>query len=139
MHSPLKVWAERSLLLFTLVMVVLVYFYVTTPGLREIIRPYHCLFNQATGLLCPACGGTRAFSHLLSGRLILALKSNALALFILPLVIYGTVTAYRLVFDESFSPGDLKIAPFWLWSLLVLVIIFWIIRNLPLFNFLSPI
>ncbi len=139
MHSPLRIWAERSLLIFAVAMIVTVYFYVTTPDLRDLIRPHHCLFNQATGLLCPACGGTRALSQLLSGRLVLALNSNALAVFILPLVIYGTVTAFRLVFDHNFSPSDIRIAPFWLWSLLVLVIVFWIIRNLPLFSFLSPI
>ncbi len=139
MQSPLRIWAERSLFVFTVAMVILVYFYVTTPGLRELVRPHHCLFYQATGLLCPACGGTRAFSHLLGGRLVLALKSNALAVLMLPLAIYGTVTAYRLVFDANFSPSDIRIAPVWLWSLLVLVIGFWIIRNLPLFSFLNPI
>jgi len=139
LNSPARIWAERTLLAFALVMIVVVYFYVTTPGLRDLVRPHHCLFFQATGLLCPACGGTRAIGHLLNGHLLLALKSNALAVFSLPLIAYGTVTAFRLVFDRSFSPSDIKINPFWLWSIPVVIILFWIARNLPYLSFLSPI
>ncbi len=139
MNSFAKIWSERILLLFALAMIVLVYFYVTAPGLRELVRPHHCLFFQATGLLCPACGGTRAVGHLLNGHPILALKSNLLAVLSLPLAGYGTLIAARLVFDRNFGPGDIRISPFWLWSIPVLVIIFWIARNLPFFSFLSPI
>lgn len=138
MNSPLRIWAERTLFIFALAMIVVVYFYVTTPGLRDLVRPHQCLFLQATGLFCPACGGTRALGYLLDGRLQLALKYNALAVLSLPLVVYGTVTAFRLVFDRNYGPSDLKIAPFWIWSILALIIIFWIIRNLPYFSFLNP-
>lgn len=69
----------------------------------------------------------------------LALKSNLLAVLILPVVAYGTFTASRLVFDRNFGPSDIKIAPFWLWSMLAVLLLFWIIRNLPYFTFLSPI
>lgn len=31
---------------------------------------YPCLFHQITGLFCPGCGGTRAFTSLLQGRFI---------------------------------------------------------------------
>ncbi len=139
MNSPARIWAERTLLAFALVMIVVVYFYVTTPGLRDLIRPHHCLFFQATGLLCPACGGTRAIGHLLNGHLQLALKSNALAVFSLPLIFYGTLSAFRLVFDRSFNPSDIRINPFWLWIIPVVIVIFWITRNLSYFSFLSPI
>ncbi len=139
MNLHAKIWAERVLLIFVLVMIVLVYFYVTTPALREVIRPHHCLFYQATGLLCPACGGTRAIGHLFDGNLPLALKSNALAVFSLPAIACGVLAAFRLVFDPSYGPSDIRISPYWLWSLPVLIIIFWIVRNLTYFSFLSPI
>ncbi len=138
MNIPAKYWLERSLLLFTIVTIALAYVYVTTPGLREIVRPYHCLFFQATGLLCPACGGTRAMLHLLNGRLLLALESNVLAVLILPAISYGVIIVFRLAFDRKFTPADIKIAPFWLWSFLAAVILFWIIRNIPYFSFLGP-
>ena len=136
--KPVKRWAEWILLLFTLVTIVLVYFYVASPAFRDMVQPHQCLFSEATGLLCPACGGTRAIIHLLDGQLILALKSNLLAVLILPVIAYGTFTASRLVFDRNFGPSDIKIAPFWLWSLLAALLIFWIIRNLPHFSFLGP-
>ncbi len=139
MNISSKYSLEQVLLIILIIMVIMVFFYVTTPGLREVVRPYHCQFYQATGLLCPACGGTRALLHLFSGRFLLALKSNALAVLFFPVVLYGIITVFRLAFDRSFTPADIKIAPFLLWSILPLVIIFWLVRNLPSFSFLSPI
>ncbi len=139
MNSSVKIWAERTLLIFALVIIVVIYFYVTSPAMRDLVRPHQCIFSQATGLLCPACGGTRAIGHLLNGNLQLAFKSNALAVFSLPAILYGTVVAFRLVFDRRYGPSDIKISPYWLWSIPLLVILFWVARNLPFFSFLSPI
>lgn len=125
--------------MFAAVVMVLAYCYVSMPGLREVTRPYHCLFYQLTGLFCPACGGTRSIIHLLDGRLLLALKSNALAVIMLPVIGYGLATASRLALDRRFSPVDIKIAPFLVWSVLAVVIVFWIIRNLSFFSFLNPV
>lgn len=138
MRTNVKNWAEKSLFFFVVVTLVLGYFYVTSPALREAVSPYHCLFYQATGLLCPACGGTRAMIHLLNGRLFLALESNILAVLIIPVIIYGLITAFRLAFNKNFTAGDIRISPVWPWSMLALVIIFWIVRNIPAFSFLGP-
>jgi len=138
LKAPAKHWAERSLFIFIALMLILGYLYVISPSLREIVSPYHCLFYRATGMLCPACGGTRALIHLLNGRFILALKSNVLAVMIVPLVAYSSIIAFRLAFDRNFSAGDIKISPILPWSLLALVIIFWIVRNIPELSFLRP-
>lgn len=45
-----------------------------------------CPFNQATGLLCPGCGATRALSALLHGRFADALHWNALVVCLLPVL-----------------------------------------------------
>ncbi len=138
MGTQLKQRAELGLLLFVILAAVLVYYYVTEPALREVVSPYHCLFYRITGMLCPACGGTRAMIHLLDGRFLLALKSNALAVLALPLVVYGMVVVFRLAFDSRFGTGDVWIAPALLWSMPVIVVIFWIIRNIPGCAILRP-
>lgn len=40
-----------------------------------------CLFNRVTGLYCPACGGTRAFSALIHGHLLLSIRLNPIVLY----------------------------------------------------------
>jgi len=39
-----------------------------------------CLFKNATGLACPACGSTRSVSYLLQGELMMALQTNPVGL-----------------------------------------------------------
>ncbi len=138
MEKPLKVSVERGLMLFVLVLVAIIYLYITNAELRDLVRPHHCLFYQAAGMLCPACGGTRAMSHLFNGHFFLALKSNALAVFTVPLIFFTVFTAFRMVFDRCFTPAHIRIAPFWIWAYFVFVIIFWVVRNIPSFAFLRP-
>lgn len=45
-----------------------------------------CPFHQATGLLCPGCGGTRALAALLHGDLRAAWQLNGLVVLLLPAV-----------------------------------------------------
>ncbi len=131
-------WFERGLLLLSLAVLILVYLYVVNSELRELVRPHNCLLNQATGLLCPACGGTRAISLLLSGQILPALKSNFLAVFTLPLIFYALFLVFRLAFDRRFTPADIRIAPFWIWSYFVFVLLFWFVRNIPAMTLLRP-
>ncbi len=138
-NNPAHHWFERGVFIFLLIVVSAVILYVADQDLRDAVRPYHCLFYQLTGLLCPACGATRAMLHLFSGNIMLSLKSNALAVFILPLVAYALWLILRILFDKNYSIDDLKIAPFFIWSVFALILIFWVMRNIPYFSFLRPI
>jgi hypothetical protein len=130
---------ERGLFVIILLVVCAVILYVADQDLRDLVRPYHCLFYQLSGMLCPACGATRAMIHLFNGNILLALKSNALAVFILPLLTYALILIIRVIFDKNYSIYQIRIAPFFIWSLFVLVLVFWVVRNLPGFSFLRPI
>ncbi|MBW6463658.1 MAG: DUF2752 domain-containing protein [Bacillota bacterium] len=135
---PASPWLERGLLLLTLLILVMIYLYVITPALRELVRPDHCLFYRLTGMLCPACGGTRAVIHLFSGNILLAIKSNALIIFSIPLVIYMLFIMTRLVFDNSFTLDHIKFSPVWPWSAFAIIMFFWVLRNFEGFSFLRP-
>ena|SRR5690348_723402 len=95
-----------------------------------------CEFHQLTGLNCPGCGGTRAVYQLLHGHFLKALQDNALA------VLFLAGLAGRAVWFEIQTvrrrPAGSFLPPKFLWSLLIVAVVFTVLRNLPAFSFLSP-
>ena len=99
-----------------------------------------CMFHQMTGLDCPGCGGLRATHQLLHGHFRQALALNPLILILLPVLGWAF---FSMLWHQA--TGRALAHPFkhrgWLWTFLALVVVFGIVRNLPvpLFKNLSPI
>jgi len=56
-----------------------------------------CPFFEATGLLCPGCGGTRALAALLRGDIVGAWRLNALLVSLLPFAAaWGVLQLWRV-------------------------------------------
>ncbi|MDM7993081.1 MAG: DUF2752 domain-containing protein [Candidatus Fermentibacter sp.] len=90
-----------------------------------------CPFHELTGLFCPGCGSMRALDLLVAGRLSESLRSNALLTPSLVLILTGLAA-------EIVHPGR---APFRVGcrsslivgkAFLIAVVVFTVIRNLPL-------
>ena len=101
-------------------------------------RPGHypeCPLLWATGIYCPLCGGLRAVHDLTHLDLGAALDRN-------PLVVLGipfALLAWGLWAQRAFTGRRLGSFPTWLgWGLLVVLVGFGILRNLPGWSFLSP-
>lgn len=90
-----------------------------------------CVFHDLTGLYCPGCGSTRALYQLLHGNILLAIHDNVMAVLAIPFF------AYAAVRKESLS----TIHPYWIWGLFYTLIVFTILRNIPVapFTYLAPI
>ncbi|MGD0743679.1 MAG: DUF2752 domain-containing protein [Verrucomicrobiota bacterium] len=138
--SPPKIAAPPSLAFFAGTVVaatvlgsgaVLFFFNPSTHGFYPV-----CLFHKLTGLNCPGCGGTRAAYQLLHGRLLSALRDNAL--FILALAALTVRGAWFAARKICHQPATLVMPPKVLWAFLVLAVAFGVLRNLPPFSFLSP-
>jgi hypothetical protein len=87
-----------------------------------------CLFHKTTGLLCPGCGGLRAAHQLLHGHFAAAFHFNPL------LVILAPAAAGWLVWAKARQwrgERESLLKPWMLWLLLAIVLLFFILRNLP--------
>lgn len=106
--------------------------YSADPAAAPIYPP--CPFRALTGLYCPGCGTLRGLHQFLHGHVLTALDLNPLMVMLLPFIGYALVSyvSYNL-FGRSFP--QVFVHPFWIRMLLLAVLLFWIVRNIPIFPF----
>jgi len=98
-----------------------------------------CPFYFTTGIYCPGCGSQRATHQLLNFNFLGALSQNVLFAVGLILVGYNSIILiankyfHKNIYNYLYHPK----API---ILLIIIIAFWIIRNIPYypFNLLAP-
>ncbi|MDR1958048.1 MAG: DUF2752 domain-containing protein [Planctomycetaceae bacterium] len=97
-----------------------------------------CPFHTVTGLYCPGCGSMRACHYLLNGHFLWSLRCNPLAMTMLPLIFFLTVRWFWTSFLHRPFPFPYQNALYR--GVLVMVILFFLVRNLPLdaFDVLRP-
>ena len=97
-----------------------------------------CQFHQLTGLQCPGCGSTRAMHHLLNGRVVDALRSNAMLIGFMPVAAVVVVGGFR----RWWRGGEflLFIGGRLVWWAVGLMLAFSVVRNIPVrpFIYLNP-
>lgn len=90
-----------------------------------------CIFHEVTGLHCPGCGGTRAVISLVKLDFYQAFRYNMLIIIAIPFFILHVMCRY--IFKLKYR------IPNYVWyMLIVIVILFGILRNIPYFSFLAP-
>jgi hypothetical protein len=95
-----------------------------------------CVFHRLTGLECPGCGGLRAVHHLLHGEILTAFRFNPLVVVVLPfLVLWGI---RRWWCGPRVPPLSHRAQARWGWVAFGVLMVFWIVRNLPLAMFQLP-
>lgn len=98
-----------------------------------------CVFHSVTGLYCPGCGSTRAAHALLHGHVREAIGFNLLLVVVIPLLAwhFGGMLWSKLTRRDWRSPLR---APRVSWSIAVLVIGYFVLRNIPVapFTALAP-
>jgi hypothetical protein len=95
----------------------------------SIYRVPPCPSLFLTGLYCPGCGSLRAVHHLLHGHLLRAVGFNPLFILLLPyLAAWWLAEAWVAL--RGWRPR-LPMSPIFGGAILVLVLGFWVARNLP--------
>lgn len=95
-----------------------------------------CLFHRLTGWNCPGCGLTRALYALLHGDFRVALRDNAFLILTLPLA--AARGGWMWVKKTLGRPAGTFLPAKFLWVYLALLVLFGVVRNLPGFEWLSP-
>lgn len=136
------------ILVLTGVAVAAALLYAIDPARSAFVPP--CLFNRLTGLYCPGCGSMRALHAALHGDFAPAVGFNALAVFLLPFIVYSLG---RMALPELLRQGPVQEASgaaecagscarrvtasavlrrtYSSRVVLVAVLFFWVVRNLP--------
>lgn len=93
-----------------------------------------CPFFALTGYYCPGCGTLRGLHQLLHGNVDAALGLNALMVLSVPFLAYALVSLVLEVFRGRPLPRLFR-SPYWTRAIFVIVIAFWVLRNIPVYPF----
>jgi hypothetical protein len=98
-----------------------------------------CPFHTFTGFHCPGCGSQRAIHDFLHLNFLDGFKHN----FLLGLGVLVMFYKVFLIIRSRFYPeksSNLLYSPKVPWIILILIISFWVLRNLPFapFSYLAP-
>ena len=121
----------------TVSLLALLYFFVDARYANVFPR---CPLFALTGLHCPGCGSQRAISSLLHADILQALHFNVMLVASLPLVMYSACVHVLNIFRSTPLVQKIFHSPMFVKAFLVLVILFWVLRNIPVypFNLLAP-
>lgn len=97
-----------------------------------------CISNKITGLYCSGCGMTRAVFSLLKFDFYQAFRYNAFSILLLPiLLIYFISYIYSWLFNKPNIIIKKIPQTFWI-IIVILLLIYGVIRNIPSFSYLAP-
>ncbi|MCG5212466.1 DUF2752 domain-containing protein [Streptosporangium sp. KLBMP 9127] len=109
-------------------------------GLVDPNQPGHyptCPFLWITGLYCPGCGTLRTIHALAHGDPVTALGLNPLAVVTIPFLLFWWGRWVLRAWQGR--PRRVTLAhPAYIWAFFAVVILYWVIRNLPFGEFLAP-
>lgn len=135
---PVRPATGRSALMAPLVVAVGALGVVALLAVVDPNQPGHypgCPFRAITGWDCPGCGTLRALHDLGTGDLGGALDHNLLAVLAIPFLGWAWVRWVRRLRNGQPPPPP---HPAWLVrGLLVLILVWWVVRNLPWFGYLG--
>lgn len=93
-----------------------------------------CVFNKLTGLYCSGCGMTRAVLSLVNLDFYQAFRYNIFSIIFLPII---SIYLFVWIFDKKNIINKKIMTSMWI-AIVFLLVIYGVIRNIPLFSYLAP-
>jgi cell division protein FtsW (lipid II flippase) len=131
--SRAPVWRWVWLVVALLLIMALALLFLFNPA-EHAFYPF-CFFQRMTGFQCPGCGGLRATHQLLHGHIATAFQYNPLVVMAAPFVLFFVACRW---WRRPGRPMSALAAVGWTWVALGVLLVFWIVRNLPLELFRLP-
>jgi hypothetical protein len=132
---PFFPYAGQSLKSFSVLalgIVAVTFLYTFDPAVSNLYVP--CPFRELSGFYCPGCGSLRALHQLFHGHLVTAFGLNPLTVLFLPFLGYSFLS-YIVVGISGRTPPTVFVSAVYIWIILGIIVIFWILRNIPFFPF----
>ncbi len=99
----------------------------------------YCPFSALTGLYCPGCGGLRAVNDLTNGDLLGAASSNLVFVLLVPLIVLWWVRWTNRAWSGRPTSGvEGRRAGVLIGVFAVVLLVFGVVRNLPMGAWLAP-
>lgn len=126
-HKSLKLVGGAALVLSCSVML-----FINDPADSSIFPS--CPFRALTGFDCPGCGTLRGAHQLLHGNILAALDLNLMMVLMLP---YLCISFFLMLSFDSIGRRmpSFYIPSKWIWGLLMVILVFWVVRNIPVYPF----
>lgn len=136
--SPIDKRRLKVAILSGIILVVVIILYCFNPAIPGRLYP-PSPFRTLTGFYCPGCGTLRGLHQLLHGHLWTAFGLNPLMVLSLPYLLYSYF-CYSLPAFTGRKVTQIFIKPTWIWWTLKIILVYWILRNIPFppFSWLAP-
>lgn len=123
-------WPVKKIVFYAVVVIGIVIYKMYNPS--EDGRFPKCIFRSVTGYKCAGCGSQRAIHHLLNLEIGAALRENILMVLSIPYLVLG------FILESMEQPGEKWLkwrkrlyGPRAILTVLIIVVIYWILRNIP--------
>lgn len=93
-----------------------------------------CPFYTLTGIYCAGCGSQRAIHQIMNGQIITGIRHNYLLIVVIGVLSYKTLL-YILNKIYNKSHFDIFHKPIATKIILIIVLLFWTLRNIKIFPF----
>lgn len=131
-QNRVYVWRKIALLVGAIAFLAIYWWIYKTWGIA-----IPCFWHEITGLYCPGCGITRMLESIVLGDFYQAFRYNPLCFILIPL---GVVLWLNSLYTKRTGQESwVNRIPGWVWGILIVVVILYgIVRNLPYGSFLAP-
>lgn len=135
--STLPIKTLKVITLTGVIVIAAIILYFFNPSSSSLYPPSP--FRALTGLYCPGCGTLRALHQLLHGHILKAFELNSLMMVAMPYLIYSYVS-YSAPVILGVKVPQIFIKPNWIWLILKIILVYWVLRNIPVapFSWLAP-
>lgn len=134
MHKNVRLIKSIALVISAAVILSVYYFLREKFGISIV-----CPIYKITGFYCAGCGMTRMCVYIINFDFYKAFRSNMLAFVsVIPVTLCIGSLFYEYIFERKLIGKTEFIRSIYLKTMIVLIVLYSILRNIPMFDFLAP-